>query len=235
MEIKLTKKPLRTKIIEGFPGFGMIGTIATEFLIEHLKAEKIGSFYYNELPATIAIHDGKLVDPMGVFYSKEHNLIILHTILSVTGMEWTIADNLNKLAKETNATEIISVEGISSPQSDDSEKVYFYTNNLANKDILKKRGLYPLKESIIVGVSGALMLRAEIPITCFFAETKSNIPDSRAASNIIKALDNYLNLKVDYRPLLRQAQQYEDKFMSMAKQSSAAMKIAEKKKLDYLG
>ena len=79
------------------------------------------------------------------------------------------------------------------------------------------------------------MLRSEIPITCFFAETKSNIPDSRAASNIIKALDNYLSLKVDYRPLLRQAQQYEDKFMSMAKQSSAAMKLAEKKKLDYLG
>ena len=116
MEIRLSSKPSKPKIIEGFPGIGMIGTIATEFLIEHLKAEKIGSFYYNELPATIAIHDGMLVDPMCVFYSKEHNLIILHTILSVTGMEWTIADNLNKLAKETNATEIISVEGISSPQ-----------------------------------------------------------------------------------------------------------------------
>ena len=42
MEIKLTKKPQNPTLIEGFPGFGLIGTITTEFLIEHLKAEKIG-------------------------------------------------------------------------------------------------------------------------------------------------------------------------------------------------
>ena len=41
MEIKLYKKPKSPLIIEGFPGFGLVGTIATEFLLEHLQTEQI--------------------------------------------------------------------------------------------------------------------------------------------------------------------------------------------------
>ena len=235
MEIRLTKKPTKVKIIDGFPGFGLIGTITTEFLIEHLKAEKIGSFFYDELPATVAIHNEKLVDPMGTFYDKKYNLVILHTILNSTGMEWKLSNSIMDMAKTLQATEIISLEGVSSPQVKESEKVFFYTTKDNKKESLKKQGLVPLKESIIVGVSGALMLRSKIPLTCFFAETKSNIPDSKAASNIIKTLDSYLGLKVDYKPLLKQAEVFEKKFKTILKQSSLTSKEVDQKKLSYLG
>lgn len=235
MEIKLNKKPIKPKIIEGFPGFGLIGTITTEFLIEHLKAEKIGSFYYNELPATVAIHNEKLVDPMGIFYDKKYNIIILHTILNSTGFEWDLSKEISKMAKDLQATEIISLEGVSSPSVTESKKVFFYTSDNKRKEKLKGFGFIPLKESIIVGVSGALMLRSKTPLTCFFAETKTDMPDSKAASNIIKALDDYLGLKVDYKPLLKQAAEFEEKFKSILKQSSIATSDAEKKKMSYLG
>ncbi len=235
MEIRLTKKPIKPKILQGFPGFGLIGTITTEFLIEHLKAEKIGSFYYDELPATVAIHKEKLVDPMSVFYNKEYNLVIFHTILNSVGLEWKLADNIMKLAKEIDATEIISLEGVSSPQVTEAEKVFFFTADDKLKEKLIKKGLEPLKESIIVGVSGALMLRSKTPLTCFFAETRSEMPDSKAASNIIKALDDYLGLKVDYKPLLKQAEEFEQKFKSIMKQSSITAKERDKKQMSYLG
>jgi uncharacterized protein len=236
MEIRLEKKPKSSpRIINGFPGFGLIGTITTEFLIEHLGAEKIGYFYYDELPATVAIHNEKLVDPMGIFYHKKSNLVILHTILNAQGMEWKLGDNINQMADELKATEIISLEGVSSPSVMQSEKVFFYTNDDETKDKLLKIGLIPLKESIIVGVSGALMLRSKVPLTCMFAETKTNMPDSKAASNIIKALDDYLGLNVDYKPLLKQAEQFEEKFKSILKQSSQVAREADKKKMSYLG
>ncbi|MEM3374384.1 MAG: PAC2 family protein [Candidatus Woesearchaeota archaeon] len=235
MEIQISKKITKPKIIQGFPGFGLIGTIATEFLIEHLNAEKIGSFIYDELPATVAIHKEKLVDPMGIFYDKEYNLIILHTILNSNGLEWKLAENILKLADDTNTTEIISLEGVSSPTVNGSEKVFFYTENEKTKSKLKEIGLEPLKESIIVGVSGALMLRSKIPLTCLFAETKSEIPDSKAASNIIKALDDYLGLKVDYQPLLKQAEEFEQKFKTILKQSSSAIKERDRKQMSYFG
>ncbi|MEM2130898.1 MAG: PAC2 family protein [Candidatus Woesearchaeota archaeon] len=235
MEIQISKKITKPKIIQGFPGFGLIGTIATEFLIEHLNAEKIGSFIYDEIPPTVAIHKEKLVDPMGIFYDKEYNLVILHTILNSNGLEWKIAEKILKMVDELNATEIISLEGVSSPSVTESEKVFFFTEVEKTKNKLKELSLEPLKESIIVGVSGALMLRSKIPLTCFFAETKSQIPDSKAASNIIKALDDYLGLKVDYQPLLKQAEEFENKFKTILKQSSTTMKERDKKQMSYFG
>ncbi|MEM4397072.1 MAG: PAC2 family protein [Candidatus Woesearchaeota archaeon] len=235
MEIQISKKITKPKIIQGFPGFGLIGTIATEFLIEHLNAEKIGSFIYDEIPPTVAIHKEKLVDPMGIFYDKEYNLVILHTILNSNGLEWKISEKILKMVDDLNATEIISLEGVSSPSVTESEKVFFFTEDEKTKNKLKELGLEPLKESIIVGVSGALMLRSKVPLTCFFAETKSQIPDSKAASNIIKALDDYLGLKVDYQPLLKQAEEFENKFKTILKQSSTTMKERDKKQMSYFG
>ncbi|MBR9703757.1 hypothetical protein GOV10_06965, partial [Candidatus Woesearchaeota archaeon] len=60
LKLELWKKPKGVTIIEGFPGFGLVGPITTEFLIDHLKTEQIGRFIYDDLPATIAIHDGKV-------------------------------------------------------------------------------------------------------------------------------------------------------------------------------
>ncbi|MCM2325993.1 MAG: PAC2 family protein [Candidatus Woesearchaeota archaeon] len=235
MDIRLIKKPLKARIINGFPGFGLIGTIATEFLIEHLNAEKIGAFHYDELPATVAIHNEQLVDPMGIFYDKKYNLVILHTILNSQGLEWKLCNTILKMADALACPEIISLEGVSSPQVKESEKVFFYTNDIKKKEILEKQGLLSLKESIIVGVSGAIMLRTHKPITCLFAESKANMPDSKAASNIIKALDSYLGLEVDYKPLLKQAQDFESKFKSIMKQSTSVEKEADKKKMSYFG
>ena len=86
MEIVLNKKPEGCTLIEGFPGFGLVGTIVTEYLVEHLKCEMIGEFVYDELPATVAIHKGSLIHPMSLYYNEKYNLLILHTILDVKVM-----------------------------------------------------------------------------------------------------------------------------------------------------
>ena len=39
--LKLTKKLKGVTVIEGFPGIGLVGTITTGFLIDHLQCEKI--------------------------------------------------------------------------------------------------------------------------------------------------------------------------------------------------
>jgi uncharacterized protein len=235
MKIILHNKPKGAKIIQGFPGFGLIGTITTEFLIEHLNAHEIGSFHYDELPAIIAIHDEKLVNPMGIFYDDKHNLIILHTILNTVGVEWKISDAIIRMAHELEAPEIISIEGVSSQQSSANDRVFFYTTVNDNKKLLLDLKAEALKESIILGVSGAIMLRSHLPVTCLFAETNVQFPDSKASSNIIKVLDGYLNLKVDYSPLLKRAQEYEGKVKQILQQSNIMSKVRDKKQMSYLG
>ena len=80
MKLVLTKKPKNVTIIEGFPGFGLIGTIAIEFLMDHLETEKIGIIEMDEVPAMIAIHQNKVIEPVSLHYNKEHNMVLVHAI-----------------------------------------------------------------------------------------------------------------------------------------------------------
>ncbi len=230
MEYDLEKKPKNPIIIEGFPGFGLIGTIATEFLIRHLDAKPIGRFRVDEIPPVIAVHHGEAIEPLGIFYDKKYNLMVLHALASVAGLEWEIADALVKVAKDLRVKEIISLEGVGS-QSEIVESRGFYIGE--NKK-LKNLGIEPLKEGIIVGVTGALLLRKDINITAFFAETHSTLPDSRAAAKIIEVLDRYLGLKVDYKPLIKKAEEFEKKLKEMI-EKSRSVSGQQESKLPYFG
>jgi len=236
LEIKLYKKPKNPIIIEGFPGFGLVGTIATEFLMDHLKTEVIGKVKFDEMPPMIAIHESKLIQPLGIFYNEEYNLIIFHAVTASSGFEWQLADVIVKLAKEVNAKEIISLEGVGSPSETEAPKAFYFTTDSKQEHKLKNIGLEPLKEGIIMGVTGALLLRAEnSPISCFFADTHSNLPDSMAAAKVIEMLDKYLGLKIDPKPLKEQAAKFEEKLKGILQQGQKAAELSEAKKMSYVG
>jgi len=236
MQIKLTKKPKNCRLIEGFPGFGLVGTIANEFLLEHLKFEQIGKIIFDDMPITVAIHEGKVVEPLGIFYNKKYNLILLHAITASTGMEWKLSDIVMELSKQLGIKEIISLEGVGSSEESTTSRVFFYSNNEKNRSKFRKLKVEPLKEGIIIGVTGAVLLRAEkVPVSCVFAETHSSLPDSKAAAKVIEILDKYLGLKVDYKPLLSQAEKFEGKLKNLLMEGQKAQQISEKKKLSYVG
>ncbi len=235
MKLVLNKKPRGAKIIEGFPGFGLIGTIATEYIINHLDCELIGKFWFDELPATVAIHEEKLVNPIGIYYNKKNHLVIIHSISAASGVEWKAADLVLKVARQIGSKEIISLEGVASPMMVEASRVFYYSNRETKKKSIEKRGIEVLKEGIIMGITSALMLKSEMPITCFFAETHSNLPDSKSAARIIEILDKYLGLGIDPKPLLKQAESFENKLKSLVEQSKNAKKIKEKKSLSYVG
>ena len=240
MEIKLWKKPKNVILIEGFPGFGLVGTIATEFLMDHLKTEMIGKIFFDDMPPMIAIHDGKIVEPLGIFYNKEYNLTILHAVTASAGLEWKISEVVFELAKMLTAKEIICLEGVGSGQPEaqltTSNQNFFHTTNLKLAEKLAKLKITPLKEGIIMGVTGAMLVKGDsIPVTAIFSETATNLPDSKAAANIISAIDKYLGLKVDPKPLLQKAEDVEEKLKDLMSKSQEASEMADKKKLSYVG
>ena len=92
-------------------------------------------------------------------------------------------------------------------------------------------GLKKLDEGVILGVAASLLLKSPEE-TYIFAETHSELPDSRAAAKIIETLDKYLKLKVDYRPLVNKAEVFEKKLKELL--SMAAQQTKDKKE-SYLG
>jgi uncharacterized protein (TIGR00161 family) len=238
MDLKLTKDVKDVTIITGFPGFGLVASISTEFLIDHLKCEQIGKYWFEELPATLAIHDGKIINPIGIFYNEKYNLIIIHSITPGTGIEWKTADIILTIAQKTNAKRIIALEGVgisSIKEEKDNINTYFYSNEDEIKNKLKELQLEELKEGIIIGVTSVLMLKSEINVTGLFAETMSTLPDSKAAAKMIETLDKFIGMEVNYEPLLEQAEKFESKLKDIVTKSQTITQQKDDKMFNYVG
>lgn len=236
MEIILKEKPKSPIIIQGFPGIGMVGAIAAEFLIQHLETKLVGKIIVDKTPPLVAVHEGRLIEPYSIYYNKKYNLLIIHSIVATPGSEWQIADSIVALANELKAAQIISLEGIGSSDGKNTSKTFYYSNSARLEKVLQKANIESLKEGIIMGQTSALLSKADItPISCIFAETHTNLPDSKAAAELIKALDVILDLKIDYKPLLKIAAQFEEKFRGIMVQSEKAKDLQSKKQMSYVG
>lgn len=230
MEIELKEKPQKPIIIQAFPGVGMVGTIAAEFLIDHLKAKQIGRVYSEDIPPIVAVHHGKIIEPFSIFYDSSNKIVILSALETIPGMEWELGKAVLKLCTMLKAKELISIEGVESPSIEEPRNFYI-TKDSKNKKKLEAIGLKELDEGVIMGVAASLLLKSP-QSTYIFSETHSELPDSRAAAKIIESLDKYLGLKVDYKPLLEKAETFEKKLKELL--SMAAQQTKEKKET-YLG
>ncbi len=237
MEVILKQKPKGSVVISGFPGIGMVGAITAEFLIQHLGTKQIGKIILDKNPPLVAIHEGKLIEPFSVYHSSRHNIVVIHSILAVPGTEWQMAEALLSICKTLNAKELISIEGVgSAAEGAEGGRTFYYSNSAAREKALDKQKVAKLKEGIIMGPTSAILMKAgTLPVTCFFAETHDAMPDSNAAAQIIKALDTYLGLNVDYKPLLKLAAKFEEKLRNIMTQSKQAEDLRDKKQMSYVG
>ena len=236
MKLVLKEKPKSPIIIEGFPGFGLVGTIATQFLIKHLNTKQIGYITSEKQVPITAVHEGKVIPPLSIFYDKKYNIVILHALTGVNGSEWEISDILDDMCKELKCKEIISIEGIAA--TSEKTNAYFYTADASKRDKLAGLKLEPLKDGVVMGVSGALLLKSNLPLSCIFVESHVNIADSMAAAKIIEVLDKYLGLNVDYKPLLKTAQEFESKLKTILtknKEINEIQRSKEKQQIGYIG
>lgn len=235
MQISLTQKPKSPVIIEGFPGFGLVGTIATEFLIKHLGAKQIGKIWSDELMPVAAVHDSKIIEPLGIFYDKTHNLIIIHALSAVKGLEWKISNAILQLSKMVGAKEIVSLEAIGSEE--EGMRTFYYSSKDNKKKLFEGMGMQPLKEGMVMGVTGALLLKNCDIVSCLFVESHVGLGDSKAAAKVIEILDDYLGLDVDYKPLIKAAEKFEETLKEILEKGKKMTEHKNKREedLNYLG
>ncbi len=239
MELILHEKPKRPVIIEGFPGIGFVGTIAVEYMINHLKTRSIGHIFDDNLPPIAMLHGNETRRLLEIFHAPKENIVFVHAIAGVKGIEWKVSDAILELAKTLNAKEIISLEGVVSPLEDGLSQIFVKSNYPKAEKEFRKMGIEKLESGAVTGVTGALMLKSEhVNSTFLFAETSVGMPDSRSAAELIKYLDVYLGLKIDPAPLRKQAEEFENKLKDMVKLSMKAQtgsKDAKPEDLSYLG
>lgn len=214
LELRIVDKPKLTNpvVIEGFPGIGMIGTIAASYLAEKLEMNLCGYFSSPHFPPIAAIHDYKPVSPARIYCSEKHDLIVVFSELVIPApLVVALSEKIIELAEKNKAKAIYSFAGIATPTPD--EKMYAIASTKKLVDEMKKQGFELVKEGATQGVSGVLIAEcaaAKFPAVNFMTQTSAPL-DPRGAAKLIDRVMPLIGVKVDTGQLVAEAEKVETK------------------------
>ncbi len=225
----------KPRIICGYQGFGMVGALAVNHLIEELDFHPIGSSQLREVPPVMAFKDGRMYKPLSILYNKKNNIVVIFILAPTHGIEWEIADTIEKIAKGVNSDEIIITDGITI-NSDDR---MFYLSNYCSKNECKRlnKNAKPVKNSVVEGVTSALLMK-DLNVLCFLGnlvqskDDRQPMPPAKAAVNVIGTLNWYLDLKIGTKKLEELGDKMQQEFQKFI---SRLEEMKESKAQRYIG
>jgi uncharacterized protein len=201
-------------LIEGFPGMGLVGTIATKHLIDTLKFKELG---YIEAPyflPIVRVHNGQPVFPSRIYYNDEFKLVALisEQIIPKDALK-EFALTVIDWAKKSGIKRIISIEGIRVEGANkNAEIVYGIGCNEKSKKELKKHGVKLVSDGITTGVTALLLLELSKQNKMLAYSLLGNVhltADYKAAAETLKKLNEMLNLNLNVEPLIKESKQIE--------------------------
>ena len=102
-------------LIEGFPGIGLVGTIAAGYIIEKRNMEPIGHIESRLFPPMAAIHQGKPYFPARIYKDKKNNFCLLISEFIIPSVVvHSLAEAILDFAKKQKIKQIVSLAGMSS-------------------------------------------------------------------------------------------------------------------------
>ena len=233
-DVKIITKPVQSKnpvLIEGFPGIGLVGNIASQHLIEEMDMEYIGSIESRYFPSIAVLYEGLINMPVRIYESVEHNLIIVISDIPIShSVSYDVSNALVDWAESINVKEIASIAGIAI--MDGGHKVFGAATTQEMLDRIKDE-VEVFQMGTISGISGSVMaecLLRGIPALSLLGATRTQNPDPRAASAVIEVLNKLYGLSVDTERLIKQAERIEVELQKLAEDVQASEQKGEVKK-----
>jgi len=233
-DVKIITKPLKSKnpiLIEGFPGIGLVGNIASQHIIEELNMEYIGSIDSRYFPSIAVLYEGLINMPVRIYEKEDLNLIIVISDIPIShSVSYDVSNALVDWAQSINVKEIVSIAGIAI--MDGGHKVFgAATIPEMLEKIRSKVEIFQM--GTISGISGSVMtecLMRGIPALSLLGATRTQNPDPRAASAVIEILNELYELSIDTQRLVEQAERIEIELQKLAEDVQTTEQKGEVKK-----
>ncbi len=215
-------------VLVGFPGVGLVGSVATSYFVEKNGFKLSGYVASNDFAPLAAIHNYVPLPPVRIYYSKERNIVVvLSEIVVPVGVSNEMAHMIVDFAKELKSDRIISIGGISLKEAENA--VYIIGNEKSGADtyVSKKIGK-SIKEGATTGVTGTLLAMgsfSDYSILAVLAEANPDTVDPKAAANALQALSKIINVPVNTLELEKEARM----LSQAAKESVVKAKVLGKK------
>jgi uncharacterized protein (TIGR00162 family) len=237
------KKPkLKSPIlITGLPGIGNVGKVATDFMIDRLKAKRLYDIFSYSFPHSVFVTEDNLVELPNItlYYvdakAKRPALLLLGGDVQPMEEEnsYVFSEKVLDLVQNLGCKEIITLGGIGLPTIPQKPRVYCTGNS---KDMIKKytKGtkvtskLYGVVGPII-GVSGLLLglsQKRKIKAVSLLAETYGHpvYLGIKGSREILKVLSKKLNLKLDIKDMDKEIDEIEAEMKKKIKMPLKAFK-----------
>ncbi|MEM2963209.1 MAG: PAC2 family protein [Candidatus Anstonellales archaeon] len=224
-------------IVEGFPGIGLVGTVAASYLVEKLKMEQVGYVTSRAFPPLAAVHNYLPMHPARVYASPSKRIIVILSEFVIPMIKVrNLAEVIFEYAKEKKAREIISLGGITIKGEQDTVYAIASTPSLV-KRLSQIKGVSVIKEGATTGVAAVLLsIGAGLgyPVSSLLAEAHAEFMDPKGAAMVIEALNKLVGINVDTSELEREATEIQDKMKELIeKAKSVHNKYKEAEGKDY--
>ncbi len=242
-DISKIKRPV---VIAGFIGFGNVGKITVEYLIDTLEPKRILELYSDVMPHMVYAEDSIVDMPKIEFFHLKkgrRNFIILTSDFqpSEESKSYRFSEIIFEELLKTNPREIITTGGYAIDVEKDKPTVYAVGTD---EKILKKFEKFGVKRSPSVRVFGAAGLLIGfsgikgIPAVALLAETL-NVPyylGLKGVKEIINVLNKVYGFKISLEKLEKEIEEYQE-LIKQQKEEEEIRKFMEtiemKKKLGY--
>ncbi|MFQ5908802.1 MAG: proteasome assembly chaperone family protein [Thermoplasmata archaeon] len=233
--------------VVGFPGVGLVGRIATDFLVSQFKLKRIASLRSDDFPPMAVLVKGQTMSPVRIHAAPMvcgvdgmcDQLAVLQAEVTPTGpVLYALADALISWCLEKEVREMVVLEGFIRPDGGKDTNVFGAGNSAETLGRLGKIGVKPLEEGIISGIAGPLSYLAEdrgLNVTVLMAETAREYPDARASAKLLEIIDPIVpHIDIDAKPLFERAELIEARLRQNMEQHQESVEgLTERSKIMY--
>jgi len=219
-------------LIEGFPGMGLVGTIAVKYLTEKLACKEAGFIESDFFVPIIRVHNGLPVHPSRVYVSSKHKLVMIVSEQIVPQMfTGKLSNAIADWIQKKKIKRVISLSGIRAlPNKEGKQTVYGIASDEASKKMLAQHKIEAIKEGITSGITALMMLEfKDRSLEAFSLLGNVQIAaDYKASAALIEKLNEMFAFQIDTAPLKKEAKATEKALLEHLNQLKQASGQAKK-------
>ncbi len=235
-DIRIFSRPLSregSSVLMGFPGSGLVGSIALQYMVDQLEFAQIGSMNSKYFPPLAMMNRGVINVPVRI-YEKNTIAAIVADIPIHPMICYEVANGIMDWLMPFKVREVVTIAGII---TNEPEKRVFgvATSDEALPRIQENTIILPIGS--ISGIASSILTECkvrDIHAYGLLGET-INAPDPRASAAAIEVLNKMFDLGLDVQPLLEQAEEIESTMQKLSEQVQSAETMPKKEQLPMYG
>jgi len=217
MKETYVKETLKTELknlvlIEGLPGMGMVGRIATRFLIKQLGATRFAELYSPHFPYYVLVNKKgsvRLLRAEFFFWKNptgESDVVFLIGDSQAQTIEgqYEVTNCILGFAARLKVKTIVTIGGYRREAEEAPKVIAVSTSSDLLKKAIQAKAIASPPGNPIVGTAGLLLGLAKfkkIDALCLLGETRGYLADPTAAKSILEVLQKMLGLEINLKEL----------------------------------